>query len=278
MSMHRQQARKKVRVAQALALVFAAGAVAAVLVPRPDALSAIPTGEPGVTVPPPSSSVRSAELRSEDITSALAVMNTNVLIQEREKPPVVQVQDTAPATETHEAEPEPQITGGWRFVGSIISTRSSAAIINDENNRQHVIFTGDKLNGTTLVAVAHDHVLLRDGDENSASRQLQLESRPETLLPDAPSNMASAMGQNELPQEFRSPPPEYSTWSPAQQNEWNERRAQLMKQQQETNQRNEMMQRNAGNMAKPTIPNNGRPVQRPGAQQPGKSPSYPKDK
>jgi hypothetical protein len=80
--------------------------------------------------------------------------------------------------------------------------------------------------------------------------------------------MASNMGQqNELPPEFRSPPAEYASWPPAQQNEWNERRAQLLRQQAETNARNA-----AGKTPPPGNGRQTRPV-----PQPGKQPSFPKD-
>lgn len=272
MSMHRQQAIRKVRVAQALVLIFAAGAAAAMVVPRPDHSLPLPSADVPVTTAPAGESRPASGLESQDLASVLIVLNTHVDIKDRAVAearvmPEVVKDDPAPAQE----QPKDVAAGTWRFVGSIISPRSTAAIINDEHNKQHIVFAGDKLNGTTLVAVTHDRIVLRDGDEHSASRELSLEPRPDTLLPDAPTAMAMpySPGQNELPAEYANTPPEFSTWPPAQQREWSERRAQLVKQMQDMN------ARNSSGGGKPVAPG-GRPPTR-AVPQPGKPPTTGKD-
>jgi len=269
MSQHRAQARKKTRIAQATAGIFAAGAAAAVLIPRPDPTMPIPKSESSrETTGKQGEGSQPAELPAQDLGTVVLVMNTLVDVKERAKPP-----EPAPIPETpvvaKQAEPQrdPEVTGGWRYVGSILSTKSSAAIINDEHNKQHVVFAGDTLNGTTLVSVAADHLVLRDGDEHSATRQLQLEPRPDTLLPDAPIAMASSTGMNELPPEFANIPPDLSTWPQAQQTEWSQRRAMLMKQIQDANARNAAGRQQPSNVR----PIKGAPVP------PGKAPTTGKD-
>ncbi len=178
MSMHRQQAIRKVRVAQALVLIFAAGAAAAMVVPRPDHSLPLPSADVPVTTAPAGESRPASGLESQDLASVLIVLNTHVDIKDRAVAearvmPEVVKDDPAPAQE----QTKDDAAGTWRFVGSIISPRSTAAIINDEHNKQHIVFAGDKLNGTTLVAVTHDRIVLRDGDEHSASRELALEPR-----------------------------------------------------------------------------------------------------
>lgn len=270
MSMHRQQARKKVRVAQAVALVFAAGAVAAVMVPRPDPSLVIPPADQTGTTPAAGAVIKHvADLSAQDVAPVLAVMNTYVEIKEHPMAMRPIEQETPVAFKEPDPPKDIEAPVGWRFVGSIISPRSSAAIINDEHNKQHVIFTGDKLNGTTLVAVAGDHVVLRDGDENSESRQLPLEARPDTLLPNGPSPMASASGQIENPQEYLNFPADYNTMSPESQRAWTDRRNIAINQMKEGNARNP-----AGTKVPPP---GGRAGQRPGVQQPGKQSPTGKD-
>ncbi|MGE3107950.1 MAG: hypothetical protein AB7G11_10660 [Phycisphaerales bacterium] len=231
MMTHKQHVRRRVRVAQIVAGIAAAVGAAAVLAPIPS-----PSAEGAGTalpLPPAPAEQTRVTIGPAEIGIVAAAMNRSVEQKERlvarvDTPPVKADEDAEKLDEKTGDRPGEGTSGAWQFVGTIMSPSSKVAIVNDEAGVQHFFREGEKHNATKVVEIAFDHIVVKDG-EDAPGREIKLQPRSDTMFPDAavatfvPSNSA-------LPAEFQKPPVGFDTWSPEEQQQWQQRRIAIERQ------------------------------------------------
>lgn len=250
MANHQQHMRKRAQVAQIVAVVAAAAGAAAALIP---VSGPKPTStDTNLTIPglPAADDSRVAILPT-DVQIVAAAMNRSVEIKERYRPPEpVQTTETPDEEKpTKNSDPGPVVTSGaWQYVGTIVSPNSTAAIVNDEEGKQHFFFAGDKHNATTVVSIAPDHIMVRDGDD-APPRRVDLQPRLASLLPEASPAAFGVGPSSSLPLEFQKPPAGFDQWNPEQQQQWMERRQMIERQ----------MAEQKARQPRPAVPNRAAP-------------------
>jgi len=229
MTMHRQRSRQRTRVAQAAVVVLlCAGAAAALLLQgAPAQALALTPVDPGQNPTPTPAAGTNVDPSVFPLIAG--VMSTSVDVRDR---PVVAAVTPEAVPEKDPGRPAPldapdaTQTGGWRYVGTIVSPRNTAAIVVDESGKQHILFTGDTLNGVTVVSASSEHIVVKGGSEGGAERTLEIEPRPEMLLPDATvvTSWTGPSGNidNEKPTGF-------DQWAPDAKRAWYEQQAQRMR-------------------------------------------------
>lgn len=169
MAASREIARRNARIAQvaAVALLAAAGVGA---VAKIEALTKVtpPALPPAVTNPAATSDQPAApepvELDTMLLTSILWE-HGNPPLEESEPQPT----DTTTASATSSGSPAkseepvtPVAKSGWRYIGHIIGPRTTHALL-ERDTLQRLVAAGDRIDGTRVLEVHKDFVLLDDG-------------------------------------------------------------------------------------------------------------------
>ena len=239
MSTHKQRVRSRARVAQVVAIAAAGVGAAAALVPIPGPTAA----SAGTGIAPPEVAPPQARtpVEAADIQIVAAMMN--YAVEKKERPGVkTEVANTPkepdkPIDEGNPSEPVGETSGSWKYVSTIISPSGNVtAVVDDHDGKQYWLSAGEKRNATTVVSVAMDHIMVRDGD--APARRIDLQARSANLFPEPPVTMASGAPNTALPLELQKPPVGFDQWPPEQQQSWMERRQMVERQIAEQRMRN----------------------------------------
>jgi hypothetical protein len=159
--MNRAKANSLTRRVQVLALLFAAGAVVAGVIPM--------TASSGPVVPlPPPIQLKAAEAPVEVSAPALATAIDAIA------PPVV-IKDQ-PKTEVVTPPPPPS---AWKYLGAIISGSYKRAVV-IVNDRQHLVAEGTKVDDTEVVEIDSAYIKIKDAA--GAEQMIELAARQKTQL------------------------------------------------------------------------------------------------
>lgn len=259
MSTHKQRVRSRARVAQVVAIAAAGVGAAAALVPIPGPTAA--SAGTGVTPPDIAPPQARRPVEAADIQIVAAMMNRSV--EQKDRPGgktevAIVPKEPDKIDEGIPSEPVGETSGSWKYVSTIISPSGNVtAVVDDHDGKQYWLSAGEKRNATTVVSVAMDHIMVRDGD--APARRIDLQARSANLFPEAPIAMANGAPNAALPLELQKPPVGFDQWPPEQQQSWMERRQMVERQIAEQRMRN--AQPNPGQRT--PSPRNNAPVKQP---------------
>ncbi len=162
---HHRVAKRWVRTAQIAMLVGAVGVVPIIVLGMPSAAPiSVPDLKPAPPKPDPKSQDQEASALPVDST-AIASRFVQVANNPKPKPPENEGESNG--------KPPPPPPPAMKYLGAIIEPGTRAALM-VLDNRQRMLWVGDKVGNVELAAVEPDHVMIK---ENGVERRLDLAPR-----------------------------------------------------------------------------------------------------